>query len=617
MPSDVDLAQVKWDSQSATPQASTNIDVNQVKWDSTPANSPQQDSVATQGLDYLHQHPFKSILQGLPETLTGTSMANRMQDSIQQNIPQANQRPFDSNIAQAQKDEPGIVQAKTEAGIMGSVADQALTPANYTPLPIAEIAGKIPVGATNLGRIASNIGVGSGFRQGVKDMQALDSHLEQIGKTSSPGIKTGSNYNPAVNQTIMAAHNEMTKPTAGQFKQPSQITTYNDKVVKGYQTINDYLGGAKPQSLQDALDASSSTLQDIYKTYTAQAKDATAGGATVDLGDIANKVLSPMVDPKNPLSAQIATYRPGLIPKINALIENYSKRGDIPVTEAQGDVEILNQDIKKYIRAGNFDDQSMGAINLALSQAIREQSSKEIMDSLGSGGYQDLRNQYGAVSEVQKGLTRALAKQLSSSGGLSHPLLDVASGVDVGNAILKGFTGNPVGAAKDTGLAVIYQGVKKALDVIRSPDRKIQAIFQLLDRAKVNPSQVNPLSKSFKNMGNTINPVNNIGNSDMQGVGEQFAQPGISSNPAQANLGLSKELSRAEGEGMVQQIQGEHQAFEANPRNAKIINSPEYISTKKDVLDSIDQLQKMGVNQQVIDTIIKKSKNIGGYTDGG
>lgn len=496
------------------------------------ANTAQTDpnatpSVASEGFNFFKDHPFKAMFQGIGQTMTGQTYANKMQDAVQQDIPQATQKPFDSNIAPAQANEGNVIAAKTAAGTYGGVVDAATAPVNAVMPDVGALAGKIPVGATNIGRVASNIAVGKEFPQGVADMQALDSKLGNLdtsasGKavdTSSRGI-TNPTVNPAANQAILNAYNAIVQPTQGKFTSPAKLNSYNTQAVSAMKTINDWsditgvnltnksMGMVPTSNRSDLLDAVQKTKQAIWDNVDSTAKNASMAGATVDMGKVAGDIIAPLL--QNP---SILRQRPDLIPFLNSTLKTYSDSGNISIDEAQSDLKILNDDIGKYMRSSNPNDASVGAVKLAISQNMRGQMDIAIEDHLGQTGYQQLRNQYGALSSVESDITKAAARQAKGPTGLAHPMLDVMSGVDVGKALINAVSGNPVGAAKEAGLAGIYQAVKGGIDYMRSPDVKIAGMFNNINRnigrtaPNISSSQYyNPAIKTLGKFADSNNP---------------------------------------------------------------------------------------------------------------
>lgn len=105
------------------------------------------DSIATQGLGYLKEHPFKSLFQGLPETITGKSMEQRSVDYTQNpKFGQSDIAPFDKNIPNA-----GNVAMTNMLG--GQAIDMATAPANAMG-PVIKSLGK----ATGLTQLINTVG---------------------------------------------------------------------------------------------------------------------------------------------------------------------------------------------------------------------------------------------------------------------------------------------------------------------------------------------------------------------------------------------------------------------------------------------------------------------------
>lgn len=494
----------------------------------TPESAP--DSVATKGFNYFTEHPFKTMFEPAAKTLTGKSLEDRAMDTVSTDnvVPTPSNRPYDTNLPLVK---PKVFTDKMIAGEVGGVADAITTPGSYIPIPGAKAIGEIPVGATTVGRIAKNVAVDKTFPQGVKDLQAMEDRLGNVstsasGKgvdTSSRGVQIGQSASPAVNDAVLKSYNAIVQPSTGKINSPAKFNAQNTKNVDAMKAIHDWsditgsnltnkTAGVVPTATrQDLLDAVQKTKQAIWDNIDAKAKNASMAGATVDLGDVANAVVKPLMN-----DSSIARQRPDLIPFLQKTFDSYSKSGKIGIDEAQNDLKILNDDIGKYLRSSNPNDASVGAVKLAISQAMRGQMDSAIEQHLGESGYQYLRNQYGALSSVEGDITKAAARQAKGSGGVTHPILDVMSGVDLGKALLSAVSGNPVGAVKDVGLAGVYQGVKGSLDWIKSPDKKIADMFNLIDRHYgKNPINVentdysNPAVKTLGNHADSIpdNPV--------------------------------------------------------------------------------------------------------------
>lgn len=109
--------------------------------------TPQPDSIATQGIGYIAQHPVKSVVQGLPETITGKSMADRAYDSSAKTpLTDIQKQDYQKNWNQPPDKftELGVGDRFKAAG--GMAVDMATSPLNVVGglagKPIAQALGK-------------------------------------------------------------------------------------------------------------------------------------------------------------------------------------------------------------------------------------------------------------------------------------------------------------------------------------------------------------------------------------------------------------------------------------------------------------------------------------------
>lgn len=111
---------------------------------STPDSMPHQekDSMATQGLDYIKEHPVKSVMQGLPETVTGKTMEQRAIEDVQS--PDFGDRitpPRPGGLTPTQGER--IRSAAENRIVMGYAEDMVSSPINYLAAPILKATGTV------------------------------------------------------------------------------------------------------------------------------------------------------------------------------------------------------------------------------------------------------------------------------------------------------------------------------------------------------------------------------------------------------------------------------------------------------------------------------------------
>lgn len=153
--------------------------------------APPQDQNKVQAvLENIKEHPFRSVLQPLPQTLGGKSPKEVLVDKVKETIlNEANQGRANwlANFAKSYL-----------AGVAGDVADIATTPATYIPLPVGKVIGKIPVAGTTLGEIATKAPVGKGFMQSVEALgkNEVAPIVEQVGKQVVNALPESEFYPP-------------------------------------------------------------------------------------------------------------------------------------------------------------------------------------------------------------------------------------------------------------------------------------------------------------------------------------------------------------------------------------------------------------------------------------
>jgi len=124
----------------------------------TPTAVSEPESVATMGVDYVRQHPFKSLFQGLPQTLTGKTVEDRAVENINSpDFMQVESAPYDRQI-------PRAGNAAFNRVVGGQMADMATAPANALAAPVLKGVGmaggaiKSAVQGTPIGKLISDMG---------------------------------------------------------------------------------------------------------------------------------------------------------------------------------------------------------------------------------------------------------------------------------------------------------------------------------------------------------------------------------------------------------------------------------------------------------------------------
>ncbi len=446
----------------------------------------QVDSVATSGLDYIKEHPFKSVLQGLPETLTGKTLQDR---SIEK---------FGGTEKDVDMNKPGASYAKVFlktflAGAGGTAGDLALSPSSYLPIPGLKQAAKIKVGTTTVGRIAKNAAVGKDFGKDVKELQRLDATLANRTPLSSRGVYK-KDYTPEAADVAVKAYIQAVNPSMGRFKTAKQVEEFNEKTAEGLKTITDYKDVLQfespdgsierriPKSRQEGLEATGQVKEEIFKQYNTLAKMASHEEPKVNMVKIANEVLVPLET-----NQQIMTYKPELLPKIAKLREQVQLRGLISPQEAQADLKFINEQLHTYQQKGTFQDSDTHTMLAGIAYKLRNETDDVIEEALARGGYKDLRKRYASVKFIEQDFVKAAARQLKEGSKTPNAILDVLAGGEVLGGLL---SQNPASIARGVSLAA----VKRSVAWWTQPDRVVERMFEGLSKAEMKPKRL-PIPK--------------------------------------------------------------------------------------------------------------------------
>jgi len=124
-------------------------------------------------LEFVKEHPIKAIFQPVSKTLGKSTVKEIIEKKVKENIDkQANLTGKTNWLKDFAK--------SYYSGVAGDIADIAQTPATYTPDIMGKVVGKIPIGGTTLGRIASTIPIGKGFAKGVSELSKYETALANL-----------------------------------------------------------------------------------------------------------------------------------------------------------------------------------------------------------------------------------------------------------------------------------------------------------------------------------------------------------------------------------------------------------------------------------------------------
>ncbi len=451
----------------AQPQASGGIiPIDQMEKQDT-ATQPIE-SISTEGIGYIGKHPFKSVLQGLPQTITGETA----QGMAEKNIPYT---PMDVNAREEYKKNWGVYPSSSDEKFhQGNIGDK---------FKMLGGAG-IDMASAPINAIVPGVGKLAG----------------KVGEVAVPIIsKMGENLNASVGQEnlgnrIFGLYNEAVGVKA---KNLGDISKVQPQRVNSLKAMSDNLpnvtldsGESTPKSPWDLAQTLRQTKQNVFKKYNQLSGDATEAGAQIPMQPLVQKAFD---DTVKSIGKDALTANPQLLNSIKQEAINANKIGITTPTRAEQYMKSLNNELINFRRSGQAVDYSVVDFKNNLIRHLNDATESTIEDTLSKSGYGDLRDQYAALKSSEKEILASANKSLRQQGGqglgMAHPIANFWSLEQLIKGGAKAFMGDTAGAVKDVVQSGIIKGTIKTLEYMNSPDRKIAKMFELLKSYKggINP----------------------------------------------------------------------------------------------------------------------------------
>ncbi len=256
--------------------------------------------------------------------------------------------------------------------------------------------------------------------------------------------------------------------------------------------------GELPKTLEEFGDAIDQTKQKIFDEYDTMARQATNAGfeitgpngqygslqVTVPTNDIVSELHQLAGDRVTALThPEIAEYARGVAAR-------YSQAGPLSPSEAQRAIATFNQTLKAFYRNPSYQVAAKANVDAMIVNRLRETLDQAIASSVGPG-YQELKNQYGALSAIEKDVTHRaqIVGRQEKGGGILGRIADVGSAEEVIRGLV---TLNPVAVVRGAGLKAWSEYVKH----LRSPNRAVTRLFEEAERQQ-SPQAINPIVPSM------------------------------------------------------------------------------------------------------------------------
>jgi len=277
---------------------------------------------------------------------------------------------------------------------------------------------------------------------------------------------------------------------------PSQLGKYNDDVITGARTIlenkpnlkfTDDLGeevlGQKPESLQQFADSIEQTKKTIFSKYDALAKQAGKAGMEVDTVPIASE-LDSVINNK-----ALGITNPNAVKYAQGVQKRYLDIGKLDATTAQDVIQNYNKSLEAFYRNPSYDTASQAAIDAMLANRIRK-SLDEGITGLTGIQYQQLKNQYGALKNIERDVIKASLRDARKNVKGLIDFTDIFTGGQIVNGIL---SMNPATLAQGLGA----RAIKEVYKTLNNPNRAIRKMF---DTAEKLPQRFNQSTTPGKSL---------------------------------------------------------------------------------------------------------------------
>lgn len=360
------------------------------------------------------------------------------------------------------------------ASLMSSIGQTALNVGGAEEAP--EVAGT----AADLAKQGADAAASVVSKTASAAGDAVDATVSAANKINPLAAKTG----PLDENMIADNYNKSIKPSVTGKINASQIAQADSKTVNGLQAIADnkpnleftdadgnITKGEAPKTVDQLSQSIQQTKQSIFKQYDALAKQAGEKGVTVDVSSI-GKELQPIIDSKS-----LAIANPKAVQYARDLQVRLNSTAPLDAETAQEVIQHYNDSLKAFYKNPNYETASQAGIDSMVANQFRQKLDAGISGATGEQ-YQALKNQYGALSSMERDVARRAATVAKQSNvGFMANLSSIASGAELVKGLI---TLNPV----DMAISGTIKGISLYNKYLNNPDTGVARIFNEFDRAK-------------------------------------------------------------------------------------------------------------------------------------
>jgi len=282
--------------------------------------------------------------------------------------------------------------------------------------------------------------------------QRYGSRVSQIDKRVADSVKKG--------MTKGVKYSVGGKSDAGKVK---KFLKGSEKAVV---SIIDNSAGKLPKTLEEFSEAIHTTKKSIYEKYSTLALEAGEEGAMVSIKPIRDDLMAILEQPNTRKSTQDLARR--MIDEISAYDELISP------AIAEDLITSFNSETKAFWRNPTASDASNAAMTERTARQLRKATDKTISEYTGPG-YQELKNEYGALSSIEKEVTHRATVDIRKNVKGFYDLADIASAGEFTLGIARMDPTLMISAAA-------VKGTKKYIKHLVNPNRYIKNMFSDVDK---------------------------------------------------------------------------------------------------------------------------------------
>ncbi len=292
--------------------------------------------------------------------------------------------------------------------------------------------------------------------------------------------------NPKMDAQTVDIYRQAVRPSGGGRSREPQVTGYEDNVVRGVDKLVEHRPnlklttpqgvdlppGTAPRTMRQFAEGIDQTKTALFEKWNPMTVHAGEAGLRIDLAPVVSELRSLATKP------EVAHVNPAVVSQLERFADIYEKQGFYTPLETQGVIKGINQRLKSFYEKGEAASGAPAEVLEPVARLLRKQLDEGIEQAVGPG-WQELRRDYGALSAIEKDVTRAAERLAKKPEGVVGKLSDFVGGTELVHALM---TLSPHALARAVGAkatGVLYRH-------FNNPNRMIK---QLFDKRIAGPRQ--------------------------------------------------------------------------------------------------------------------------------